>query len=352
MIQRILDEEGVPPELIHLAQAESGFLPRAVSRARATGMWQFMNWRGNQYGLMQTRYTDDRLDPEKATRAAARHLRDLYHTFGDWYLAIAAYNCGPGVIERAVERTGYADFWELRARRVIPAETTNYVPIILAMTIMAKNSVEYGLQDVAPDAPLEYDTVAITSPTSLSLVADMIDVPVSELLAMNPALLKSTAPEGYSLHVPRGTGSEVMAGLRLVPSERRASWRLHRVESGETLAAIGKRYGTAPGTIAAANNLASESPEVGQRLLIPAAFHETDHAVKRVPATRSTKRTASRKACPRTTPVVRRASTAPSSAARTSPSKTGAKTSPAVKRSGPRVLSRTASARNPGAQGN
>ncbi|HXJ43673.1 MAG TPA: lytic transglycosylase domain-containing protein, partial [Bryobacteraceae bacterium] len=116
MISRVLAEEGVPQELIHLAQAESGFIPRAISRAAAGGMWQFVQFRGNQYGLTQTRLTDDRFDPEKATRAAARHLRDLYDEFGDWYLAIAAYNCGPGCVEKAVEHTGYADYWELRAR--------------------------------------------------------------------------------------------------------------------------------------------------------------------------------------------------------------------------------------------
>src|SRR5439155_10376691 len=119
LIQRILDEEGVPQELIYLAQAESGFLPRAVSNKQATGMWQFVKFRGREYGLMQTPYSDDRLDPEKATRSAARHLRDLYTKFGDWYLAIAAYNCGPGNVEKAVERTGYADFWELRSRRTL-----------------------------------------------------------------------------------------------------------------------------------------------------------------------------------------------------------------------------------------
>ena len=151
-------------------------MPRAVSRMAAGGMWQFVKFRGNEYGLMQTPYTDDRMDPEKATRAAAHHLHDLYNEFGDWYLAIAAYNCGPGR-EKAVERTGYADFWELRSRGVLPAETTNYVPIILAMTIMEKNAAEYGLEGIQLDPPLEYDTVETTAQTSLALVADITDTP-------------------------------------------------------------------------------------------------------------------------------------------------------------------------------
>jgi membrane-bound lytic murein transglycosylase D len=271
MIQRILDEEGVPPELIYLAQAESGFFPRAVSNKQATGMWQFVKFRGQEYGLMQTPYLDDRLDPEKATRSAARHLRDLYAHFGDWYLAIAAYNCGPGNVQRAVERTGYADFWELRKRRVLPIETTNYVPIILAMTIMAKNAKAYDLDGVVPEPALEYDVATISSPTHLALVADLTETPVSEIQALNPALLKSLAPAGYQLNVPRGTGVALVAALETVPSERRASWRVHKVASGETLAMIGKRYGASPSVIAAANRMESEAPETGDRLAIPQA---------------------------------------------------------------------------------
>lgn len=272
MIQRVLAEEGVPQELIHLAQAESGFLPRAVSNKAATGMWQFVQFRGREYGLNQTAYTDDRLDPEKATRAAARHLKDLYTQFGDWYLAIAAYNCGPGNVMKGVERTGYADFWELRARHAIPTETTNYVPIILAMTIMTKNAAEYGLTDVVPQAPIEYDTVEVTSATNLNLIGDLTDTPVSQLKELNPALLRSVAPEGYALHVPKGSGDSLTAFLERVPVSQRAAWRMHRVEAGDTLASIAHRYGSSPSRISSANNLTSDQPSAGDRLLIPASF--------------------------------------------------------------------------------
>jgi membrane-bound lytic murein transglycosylase D len=295
LIQRILDEEGVPQELIHLAQAESGFLPRAVSRKAAVGMWQFVAWRGQQYGLLRSRYTDDRLDPEKATRAAARHLRDLYKEFGDWYLAIAAYNCGPGVVEKAVQRTGYADYWELRARRVLPAETTNYVPIILAMTIMVKNAGEYGLDNVSPEPPLQYDTVDVDAPTHLALVADLTDAPVSELLQLNPALLRGVAPEGYSLRVPKGTAGTLSASLQLVPSARRLSWRMHKVAPGETLATIGKRYGTHPASIAQANNMDANSPIEGDRLMIPAVYRGESVRVPQV----STRHNASKRSADR-----------------------------------------------------
>ncbi len=330
LIKRILDEEGVPQELIHLAQAESGFMPRAMSTAKATGMWQFVQFRGQQYGLMQTPYTDDRMDPEKATRAAARHLRDLYNQFGDWYLAIAAYNCGPGTIEKAVERTGYADFWELRARRVIPAETTNYVPIILAMTLMEKNAKEYGLENPKLDPPMEYDTVEIASPTHMALVADMLDTPVSELASMNPALLKGIAPRGYALHVPKGSSNTLMASLQLIPEERRASWRVHKVESGDTLAGIGKRYGMTAGTIAAANRMSADSPIEGDRLIIPAVYKEPAAAVRKAAAAR-------RKGAATTTSA--RSRNARGTATRSATAKTP------VKRKQPAALSHTASSK-------
>ena len=265
MISRILDEEGLPQELIHLAQAESGFLPRAVSRKKATGMWQFVQFRGREYGLMQTPYTDDRLDPEKATRAAARHLRDLYDRYGDWYLAVAAYNCGPGTVDKAVSRTGYADIWELRDRRVLPRETSNYVPIILAMTIMSKNAKDYGIDHIVPDPPLEYDTIEMTHSTHLALMADLSGTPVSSLQELNPSLLKNVAPAGHSLRVPKGSASSLKAALAGIPAHGRLTWRAHRLESDETMATVAKRFRLPVNTLASIN----DSAQPGELILIP-----------------------------------------------------------------------------------
>jgi membrane-bound lytic murein transglycosylase D len=290
LISKILAEEGVPQELIYLAQAESGFYPRAVSNKAATGMWQFVQWRGREYGLNQTSFVDDRLDPEKATRSAARHLRDLYTKFGDWYLAIAGYNCGPGNVEKAVERTGYADFWQLRSRNAIPKETTNYVPIILALTIMAKNPKDYGIENLELDQPLEYETLTLTAPTHMALLADVAERPVSEFREMNPALLNNIAPAGYELHVPKGSTPAIMAGLETVPEARRVSWRVHRVGQGETLASIAKQYNTPVSSITSANT--STVAGVGDVLLIPAAMQQIKArpavATRRAPARRST----------------------------------------------------------------
>jgi membrane-bound lytic murein transglycosylase D len=272
LVQRILDDEGVPQELIYLAQVESGFLPRARSNKKAVGMWQFVQFRGQQYGLMQGPGTDDRLDPEKATRAAAHHLHDLYATFGDWYLAMAAYNCGPGCVQRAVERTGYADFWELRRLNALPKETANYVPLILALTIMSKNPKDYDLENLEFDQPIEYESMNLETPTSLALVADAADRPVSEIQDLNPALLKLTAPAGYQVRVPRGTLPSIMTALDLVPANHRADWRIHRVVAGETLPEIAHRYATPLSALTAANQRPnSAAPEPGDLMVVPAA---------------------------------------------------------------------------------
>lgn len=325
MISRVLDEEGIPQEFIFLAQAESGFLPRAMSYMAAGGMWQFIRETGAKYGLKHDAWVDERFDPEMATRAAARHLRDLYHEFGDWYLAIAAYNCGQGNVDKAVSKTGYADVWELRSRGTLPLETSNYVPIILAMTIMAKNPKNYGIEDIIPEEPLVYDSVEMNVLTSLALISDIIGRPVSELKELNPALLKDAAPAGYKLHIPRGSGPVLMAGLDMVPSERRASWRVHRTEPGETMAQVATRYRTTISALQSANRLRDEEWTAGSLVVIPAA----PAPVYTAKATRS--RTGARPASRTTTAQVRRPATSQKPAA-----KPATKSAPTVARSSAR----------------
>jgi membrane-bound lytic murein transglycosylase D len=284
MIQRVLAEEGVPQELIYLAQLESGFSPRVVSWASAAGMWQFMDSRGREYGLNRTSFTDERLDPEKATVAAAHHLRDLYKQFGDWYLAMAAYNCGPGCVASAVQRTGYADYWKLRELHALPRDTEAYVPAILAMTIMGKNGKDYGITDFAEDSPIEYDTVDVTHPTNLELVAVAADCPLSDIRDLNPSLVKPIAPAGFTVRVPKSKSPLVASAIENVPADKRAAWKLHRVERGETVASIARRYKMPNTAISEANRGAGnfealQEPEVGDLLIIPASFSYLDPPV-------------------------------------------------------------------------
>ena len=217
LISQTFKQVGVPQDLIYLAMAESGFQPLAVSRAGARGMWQFMAGRGSMYGLERNWWVDDRQDPVKSTKAAALHLKDLYNQFGDWYLAMAAYNTGPGNIQRAVERTGYADFWELYRRGVLPQETRNYVPIIVAVTIMAKNPTQYGLENVVPDTPAPTDQVSINYPVDLRLVAECLDTSSETLQQLNPSLLRMTTPkeQTFTLNLPAGSQGQIRNRHRL-----------------------------------------------------------------------------------------------------------------------------------------
>jgi membrane-bound lytic murein transglycosylase D len=272
MIARVLSEEGVPQDLIYLAQAESAFQPTALSRAGARGMWQFVAYRGQEYGLRHTWWLDERQDPEKATRAAAQHLRDLYKLFGDWYLAMAAYNCGPGNVQKAIERTGYADFWELYRRNVLPRETKNYVPIILALTLIAKDAPHYGIQ-AEPESPVATDMVKPGRAIDLRLVAETIDVDVETLRTLNPSLLRLATPDdpAFELHLPLGSAPKFSAEIADIPPDKWVSWRRHRVAAGETLTAIAKKYRVTPKAIADANNLESTTAlNTGEKLIIPA----------------------------------------------------------------------------------
>jgi membrane-bound lytic murein transglycosylase D len=278
MIQRVLKQEGVPQDLIFLAQAESGFHPLAVSRAGARGIWQFMGSRAKGYGLEHDRWMDDRQDPEKSTRAAARHLKDLYAQFGDWYLAMAAYNSGPGTVQSAVKRTGYADFWELYRRNVLPKETRNYVPIIVAMTIMNKNPAQYGLDKVELEKPVPYDSIKINYAVDLRLVAECIDASPADLLDLNPSLLRFSTPAGHAfeLHLPVGTVDTYKTAIAAIPPDMRIWWRYHKTAPGDSLFSVARANHTTARAIAEANhldmdtNVHDELP-ADSKLIIPVA---------------------------------------------------------------------------------
>ncbi len=269
-----LRREGLPQDLIYLAAAESAFNPFALSRAGAKGIWQLMLSRGMEYGLKKDRWVDEREDPVKATDAAVRHLKDLYTQFGDWYLALAAYNSGPVTIQKAIEKTGYADFWMLHRLRALPTETENHVPIILAMAIIGKDPQAFGIE-VEPDPPVETDDVVVESPVDLRLVAQLIDRPVEEIIRLNPGLLRWTTPPndpGFVLHLPKGTGPAYTAAISAFPADKRIWWRAHTVENGDTLASVARKYKLTTASLAKVNGLDPKGTlDAGSRLILPLA---------------------------------------------------------------------------------
>ncbi|MDE3148841.1 MAG: transglycosylase SLT domain-containing protein [Acidobacteriota bacterium] len=272
MIQRVMAEEGVPQDLIYLAVAESGFQPRAVNpRSRAGGMWQFMP-RGN-YGLTRDRYIDERFDPEKSTLAYARYMKFLYNQLGDWYLAMAAYDWGAGNVQRAVQKTGYADFWELYKRNELPGETRNYVPEILAAIIIANHPAQYGFDDITLDPPVLTDTVTVNYSIDLRLVSDLVGAPVDELAALNPGLLRMVTPPdtSFDLHLPAGTASMFEQRVAAIPEGKRDSWRYHLVAPGDTLASVARAYHMGEAALAEANQLSeSDGIQNVEALVVPA----------------------------------------------------------------------------------
>lgn len=273
MIRSVLRQEGVPADLIYLAQAESAFLPDAVSRAGARGIWQFMPFRGEEYDLDRSYWIDERSDPEKATRAAAQHLRDLYGMFGDWYLAMAAYNSGPLNVSRAIERTGYADFWKLEQLRALPKQTENYVPIIIALALVAKDPAMYGIQ-VDPQKPEPVDAIKPGAAITLQLVADATGTDVDDLRDLNPELLRNVTPDDpqFTLKVPEGAAQKFEQNIQQVPQDKWTSWRLHEKVDGETLSDIARTYHVTVASLENVNHLdPGATVQDGFWLTVPAA---------------------------------------------------------------------------------
>ncbi len=273
MISKNLRDEGVPQDLMYLAVAESGFQPQALNaKSGAGGMWQFMPT--GAYGLARNGWFDERFDPQKSSIAYAKYMKALYNQFGDWYLAMAAYDWGPGYVQRAVMRTGYADFWELYRRGVLPGETKNYVPGIIAAIIMAKNPEQYGLDKMVPESAVVSDTVTVDHPIDLRLVADLTNASLPEIVALNPSLLRLTTPRdvSFDMHIPVGMVDVFNQRIKNIPEEKRASWRFHVVRAGESLDGIASALHARPTEIAEANGIApGETVDAGDELVIPLA---------------------------------------------------------------------------------
>ncbi len=273
MMRRILREEGVPEDLVYLSMVESGLNPVARSWAGAVGIWQFMRGTGALYGLRGNFWYDDRRDFEKATRAAARHLRDLYEDFEDWYLVMAAYNSGAGRVYRAMRRSGSADFWQLR--RYLPRETRGYVPSYIAATIIAMNPKEHGFE-VEPADSLSYDYVTVDECVDLEVLAGCAGTDVETLRELNPQLIHRCTPpstSGYPLRVPRTTDKETFrAKYAALPETSKGFLLTHVVKRGDTLPKLARHYGVAADVIASANGISTRAAlRRGTRLSVPIA---------------------------------------------------------------------------------
>lgn len=276
MIQSIFRAEGLPLDLAYVPLVESAFKPTALSRAKAKGIWQFMRGTALENGLRHDWYIDERAEPEKATRAAAKYLKTLHEMFdGDWHLALASYNGGPGRVQRAVKRSGRTDFWKLAASSAyLPRETRNYVPLILAAIVIARNPAMYGFE-IEPAPPIQYETVTLSAAVDLRRIAEWLGVPVQSVQALNPELRRWTTPvraTDYELKVPPGTAEIVRARLEQADPGELAPLNWHTVKKGETLLSIAKKLKVSRLDLAEANYLSSRAAlKAGQRLIIPRA---------------------------------------------------------------------------------
>ena len=274
MIAETLAKEGVPQDLIYLAAGESAFNPLAVSNKRCVGIWQFSLGTGELYSLQKDRWVDERSDPIKSTQAAARHLKDLYQEFGDWFLAMAAYDSGAGLVQKAIEKTGYADYWKLRELHALPGETENYVPVFLAIEMIGKEPKTYGFE-VEPDSPPATDQTVVSTPTDLRLIAQLIERPVEEVIKLNPSLLRWTTPANdpnFILNLPAGTKDLYEQNVASIPPDKRVWWRAYKVEGGETLSSIAKKFRISPVALAEVNQVSRNTPlEMGSHLVLPLA---------------------------------------------------------------------------------
>jgi membrane-bound lytic murein transglycosylase D len=270
-IREVFKEEGLPQDLAYLALVESAFHTNALSRAKAKGMWQFIAATGRRYGLNQDWWVDDRADPEKATRAAARYLKDLYEMFGDWNLAMAGYNAGEGRVSLGLERYKVTDFWSLAKTRGLRAETKNYVPLIHAAIVVAKAPTKYGFE-VDPETLPASEAMAVNGAVDLRFLSECAGATLDQIQLLNPSLRRLATPAGRTFHlrVPQGTAEATAKCLAATPPEKRVQFRTHTVTRGQTLATIAAAYGVKTADLASANTMQLKRRlAVGTELIIP-----------------------------------------------------------------------------------
>lgn len=291
MIERMLHEEGVPDELKYLALIESGLNPRARSSAKAIGMWQFMSATGRAYGLDITPWVDERRDPEKATRAAAKHLKDLYYQYGkNWHVAMAGYNCSPRCVRRAIRRAGGSvenppSYWDMS--RYLPSETRGYLPQYIAVAIIMSNPAKYGLPTHSTQNGFAFDRVYVNGGLLLSDIADMVQVDEQILKDLNPELLRGMLPPGrtpYALRLPPHTRALFVEALEAMPEEAKQPVTEYVVRRGDSLGKIGSRFGVSVHALMHTNNLSRTTIHPGQILAVPGAGNWGHVALEDTPA--------------------------------------------------------------------
>jgi membrane-bound lytic murein transglycosylase D len=274
MIAKVLGDEGLPEELGYLALLESQFIVNTTSRNGAVGLWQFVATTARQYGLRIDQWVDERRDPVKSTRAAATYLKELHAYYGRWFLATAAYNAGPGTIDKALQQSGATDFWSIKAKAKLSEETRNFVPKFVAISLIATDPKKYGFEDVRYEPPLSYEEVELQAPMKFATLTEVTETEEFMLRELNPALLRNSTPPGetgFRVNLPTGKAAIYLAKANEKTLEKEAEPLqvvTHEVKRGETLFSIARRYGLTVRRLMEFNGLRTSQISIGQKLRI------------------------------------------------------------------------------------